>query len=239
MKRAALAGLVAAGALLMATWATPLVRVRGDLGQAGPVDLTATGEVAAAALMPFGGATLALALALLIAGPVFRRILGVLAAALGAAALWQALAPAIDPVRAAAGSIRGATGLGDLAAIRAAVPDGATAVQPGIALGIAGAVLALAASALVLRGGPSWAGAGRRFEAQADARARTASPADRHVAQWDALSHGDDPTDGAAVDMTLAPGDGHASSGAVAGRDSDEPGAGRESAAGDAAERRR
>lgn len=196
MKRRAILGVILGSALLMLAWAMPWLALRGELGQAGLVELSIPGGTAAPPLMAFGLAGLALGLALLLAGPVFRRVLAALAVALGAAALWQSALPALDPAAAAAPAIRRATGLADLEAVRAAIPDGALALQPlSIATAVLGSLLLAGAGLIALRGGAAWAGAGRRFEGASAADAAPASAGDRRIAQWDALSHGDDPTD--------------------------------------------
>lgn len=197
MKRRALLGLLLGGALTAVSSSLAWLQVRGELGQAGPVDLAVPGTIAAPAMLVLGIAAMATALGLLLAGPFFRRILGGLAVLLGAVGLWQALLPALDPVRAAAPALREATGLGDLEAIRALVPEGAIQLAPSFALGVVGCLVTALAGVLALRGGSGWADGGRRFEDASDA-AGDRAPAregDRRIAQWDALSHGDDPTE--------------------------------------------
>ncbi|CAG7845537.1 hypothetical protein USB125703_01807 [Pseudoclavibacter triregionum] len=212
-----LLGALLGSALLMVGSAVPWVTVRGELAGSGPVDLSVAGETAAPAILAFGIAGAALALALLIAGPLFRRLLGGLAVLLGVVAVWQTILPMLDPVKSAAPAVREATGLSDLPAVRAAVPEGAAAIAPGVALGLLGGLVLALAGVLAMRAADSWGGRSRRFEDASSGAAAADGPdaaprsrSDRRIAQWDALSHGDDPTDGLGELDELAELDGEA-----------------------------
>jgi hypothetical protein len=97
--------------------------------------------------------------------------------------------------RVAVGWLLAAAGAGAVVATLTAGAgvDGARTGWPFVAA--AGAALVVAGGLLAALRGRRWAAMSARYDAPA-ARARV--PADPHVAQWDALDAGDDPTDPAA-----------------------------------------
>jgi uncharacterized membrane protein (TIGR02234 family) len=134
----------------------------------------------------------ALVLAVLLAGPVFRIVLGVLQVLVGGCLAAAAAIGLGDPLRAAGPVLAEATGLTGPAA-RALVQSTATTAWPAIAVA-AGVALALLGVLLAV-GAPRWPRATRRFErsrmAPADGEAGPADP----IGEWDALSKGEDPTE--------------------------------------------
>lgn len=181
----AVLALILLGALtvLASTQAFAVVRL---VEQARP--LTVPGSQAAPALAPLGLAQLALAGALTIAGPVARRVLGVVLVLLGAAVLAELVPLVADPTSGARGAIDAATGVTDAAGLVAGVAGTAWPVV-GV---VAGAASAAAGVAVLVRAG-RWSTGGRRFRQQQ--RAAPVRSVTDPVSEWDALSRGGDPTD--------------------------------------------
>ncbi|PPF47368.1 hypothetical protein C5B85_03700 [Pseudoclavibacter sp. AY1F1] len=168
------------------------------------------GDVAAPAVMALALAGLAVLAALALAGVVFRYILGALLALVGAVLVLQAFLAVANPVPAIAPGATAASGLAGEQTIADAVAAGTVSVTfwPWLAV-VAGAVLAFA-GVLAIVTARRWPTGGRRFKttslepvdseaesgSEADAApAAAGTDSDRRVEQWDALSHGDDPTD--------------------------------------------
>ncbi|MBL3687204.1 hypothetical protein D3248_09640 [Leucobacter zeae] len=156
----------------------------------GTHDLEAvTGHAVNAALSPVSIALVAAALALTIAGPVFRRILGGLVALLGAGLVALSASVVASPIAAVGARITELTGIaGDVA--------GDLVVWHSVAawawVSIAAGALAVLAGALVIVLGGRWAAGGRKYDASAQ-RAPAGAGSDR-ISDWDALSEGGDPT---------------------------------------------
>lgn len=186
-----LAGIAVAGGVSL--YSATQVRVTLSLteGAAAFSELAVTGQQMNQSLSPVAIAALASALALTIAGKVFRRVLGVLVLLLGAGLGAIALAVMRDPASAVAGRLAEATGLAGSAQAGLIT---AVAVSPLVMLTlVAGAVLAVL-GVLVLVFGGRWKTAGRKYEAEAGpARPATAEP-DR-ISDWEALNSGQDPSD--------------------------------------------
>lgn len=168
------------------------------------------GDVAAPAVMALALAGLAVLAALALAGVVFRYILGGLLALVGAVLVLQSFVAVGNPVPAIAPEVTAASGLAGEQTIADAVAAGTVSVTfwPWLAV-LAGVILACAGVVAVVTA-RRWPTGGRRFRTTAiervdldsedadDANAAPTAPAsgsDRRVEQWDALSHGDDPTD--------------------------------------------
>lgn len=147
--------------------------------------LVVPGSQAAPALAPIGIAQLALAGALSIAGPVARRVLGVLLLVLGAATIALLLPVLADPASGTAGAVGAATGVTDSGAVRSLSGSAWPAVA--VVAGVLGALLGL----VVLVRAARWSTGGRRFRQQGEAPVRSTDP----VSEWDALTRGGDPTD--------------------------------------------
>lgn len=183
---AVLSGLTLAAATQ--TW----VAVDLVTGAAAVDGVTATGQSLSPALSPIAIAALASALVLTIAGPLFRRVLGGLVAVLGVGILLVALTVASDPRASARSSIAAVTGLSGDA--QYTVVDAAQSTGWPIVAMIAGPLLALAGLAVILLSG-RWRAGGRKYQSQGGNRpARAANERPDRIADWDALSDGDDPT---------------------------------------------
>lgn len=177
---------VAAAAAVLA-WSQPWVAVTLDDGRV----VVAGGDVAAPALPPFALAALALVGALALAGPVFRVILGLLQALLGAGVVASGLLVVSDPVAAAAPRVTEVTGVAGTEAVRALVSTVAMTAWPPLAIvaGVAAVVIGVGIAATASR----WPARTRRYDAVRLAPADGGNSLDRLDA-WDALSDGDDPT---------------------------------------------
>lgn len=181
---------IATSSLAFLAWSQPWVVVTLTDGRT----LAAGGDVAAPALPPLAIAALALVAALSLAGVIFRVILGVLQALLGAGVVASGFLAVVDPVQAAAASITAATGVEGLESVRAIAESASTTGWPVIAItaGCCAIVIGIGISATASR----WPERTRRYDAirlsPADG-ADSASTPDRLDA-WDALSDGDDPT---------------------------------------------
>jgi hypothetical protein len=149
--------------------------------------LDVRGDVAAPAQLTLALSGLVLFAALSIAGPFFRVVLGVLAAALGALTVTTAVAARLDPVEAARVAITEATGVDGAASVASLV---AAVTETGWPLGsiITGALLALLGIFIVITG-RLWPSSSRKYQA-----VRVTNEDGSSVGDWDALSEGDDPT---------------------------------------------
>lgn len=151
---------------------------------------TATGHDLNAALSPISIALVAAALALTIAGPVFRRILGAIIALLGAGTVVLVAGVIGDPLAALGGRITDLTGIsGSSNASYVSWHQVSAWPAVAIACGAVAAVLGLVTALLSGR----WSAGGRKYDASARAQAGRGGAPDR-ISEWDALSDGDDPT---------------------------------------------
>lgn len=177
-----LAGVALAGGAFLA-WTQPWFEIAlGD----GPV-LSVAGDVAAGAVAALALTTLVLTAALSIAGPVFRVILGVLEAALGALIVLSGAIALGDPIGVSASQISAATGVSGDSAVTALVAAVSVTAWPAAAI-VAGALLAVLGVAVVATAA-RWPGSGRKYSA-----VRLESADGSTIDDWDALSRGDDPT---------------------------------------------
>lgn len=190
---AVVAVLAGAGLVVLAAsrdWVTQQVS-----GVPGVVRVTASGAQAAPAVGALAVVAGAVAVVLLIAGPLAARLAGVLAVLAGAGVVAAVVAVLADPRGAAASAVSGATG-------RAGLQSGAASPSVWVWLALVGGVLVAAGGLLaVLRSG-RWPVPGRRFEtgtgrgrprAEGPGAVAEGRPQDA-VAAWDALSRGEDPT---------------------------------------------
>ena len=184
MKRtllAAVVGCVVAGLLLLfaagRTWGSATVGSDGGARQ----HVSVTGHGVASALPALGLALLALAVAMLAANGVLRRVAGLLVVTVGAAALAVAIRARGDVGHALAAR---------MFASRAASVGGARA-NWWLLAAVAGA-LGVAAGAAVVLGAGRRTGLGARYDAPETATVASASPVD----DWDAIERGQDPTVG-------------------------------------------
>lgn len=199
-KRWLLLGVALAGGLALYGATQVWVVLRLVPGAAAFSTLEVTGQQLNASLSPIAIAALAAALALTIAGKVFRRVLGALIALLGAgiaAISWSVLGA---PERAASGRLAEATGLAgssqlDLIASSEQMPFIALTIAAGLTLAVLGVLV------LILSG--KWRSAGRKYESDGEsATAGASAPAapkrrdenSERIDDWDAMNDGDDPT---------------------------------------------
>jgi uncharacterized membrane protein (TIGR02234 family) len=188
LRLVSLVAIAVVAALALLAWSQPWFRISVDTRV-----LTVGGSVAGSALPALALASLAVILALALAGPVFRSILGVLEALLGVGMIVTSAFALANPVVASLPTITKATGLaGDgegLAGGHAATFWPVLAIVAGALAVLAGLVIAVTAR--------RWPTSSRRFS-----RTRTeaegpdgADPAEADpIREWDALSQGDDPT---------------------------------------------
>ena len=181
---------LAASVLAFLAWSQPWVEIALTDGR----ELVAYGDVAAPAVPPLAIAALALVGALALAGPVFRVVLGLLQALLGAGIIASGVLTISDPVQSAAATITTSTGVEGLDSVRALVLQSQATGWPAFA--IAAGALGVAIGVLTAITASRWPQRTRRFDAvrlaPTDESESTSSP-DRQDA-WDALSDGDDPT---------------------------------------------
>lgn len=192
-------------ALAFLAWAQGWVAVTLDDGRT----LIAGGDTAAPAIPPFALAILAVIAALALAGPVFRVILGVLQALLGACIVFSGMLAILDPVQASTATITEATGIEGIASVRSLVAEAALSVWPSVA--IAAGALAIVAGVMIVATASRWPARTRRYdpvrlesgtttfgksgdlEASGSPLSVALDPSERLDA-WDALSDGGDPT---------------------------------------------
>ncbi|MGN6273375.1 MAG: Trp biosynthesis-associated membrane protein [Protaetiibacter sp.] len=201
--RGMLLGLTALlAALVFLAWSQPWFTLELAATSGDPEPLVVRGDVAASALAPLALAVLAIVAALALAGTVFRIVFGVLEALLGACVIAVTAVSLGDPSGASAHAITEVTGISGSDSVGELVVSAAVSPWPTVAIIIG--VLILGAGGLVAVTAPRWPASGRRYTrtrtSDADPGRNTASPSDRPspdpVAEWDALSDGDDPTAG-------------------------------------------
>ncbi len=176
-----------AGLVLLA-WSQPWFTL--SLTSGGATTLEVRGDVAAGGLAPLALAVLAVIAALALAGPVFRAVFGVLEALLGGSIVAVALVAVGDPVAASASAVTDATGIAGAASVTELVEAVAVSAWPAaaIALGVAVGVVGVVVAATARR----WPTSGRRYGGIRTRPDQGTVP--DPVAEWDALSDGDDPT---------------------------------------------
>ena len=182
---------VLADALILAAWTQTWLSI--SLVGVGPHSgaLDVVGSVAAPALSALALAGLALVAALAIAGPVFRIILGLLEAVIGACVMISSIAVLASPATAGAAAVTEATGVAGSQSTIDLVAATTLTAWPAITL-VLGVVLALAGLATVLTH-RRWPGPSKKYQAVRFTQVETAPSADP-VGAWDDLSRGDDPT---------------------------------------------
>lgn len=186
----AIAAPIISSSLAFLAWSQPWVEVVLTDGRR----LIVGGDVAAPAIPPLAVAAFAVVGALVLAGVVFRVILGLLQALLGAGIAASGALTLLDPVQSAAASITAATGVEGLASVRELVAEVGTTSWPVLAI-VAGAVaivIGLGITATASR----WPVRTRRYDAVrlASADEPSATHGEKQLDAWDALSDGDDPT---------------------------------------------
>lgn len=149
-----------------------------------------TGHEANPALSPVAIALVAAALALTIAGPIFRRVLGGLVALLGAGLVALTANVTTAPLAAVSGRITELTGLTGGTTTSSVVWSQLSA-WAWVSL-VAGVIAAVIGVLIVVFGG-RWVTGGRKYDSGKNAAARAGGGTDR-ISDWDSLSEGDDPT---------------------------------------------
>ena len=172
-------------ALVMLAWTQDWFVVTLDDGASLPI----AGEVAAGGLSALALAGFALVVAISIAGPVFRVILGVLEALLGVAVVASAAVALGNPVGASSPRISEATSIAGEGPIAELVADVSVSVWPAVAI-VAGVLLVAVGIAMVLTA-RRWPGSSRKYQA---VRLEPATEKRTSVDDWDSLTGGDDPT---------------------------------------------
>ena len=181
-------GLAVAG-LVMLSWTQTWFTVHLDASSAVVRSVDADGSKAVPQYTALALSSLALFLALTIAGPVVRIVLACIQVLLGVAVVVTGVTALSDPVRAAQGAVSAVAGVSDIGAVRAVVTSVQVTAWPvvGIVAGGLGAVLGV----LVVVVQRSWPGPSRKY----GGTARRADVPRDAVVDWDDLSAGTDPTD--------------------------------------------
>jgi Tryptophan-associated transmembrane protein (Trp_oprn_chp) len=147
------------------------------------------GDIAGGALLPLALASLTLVLALALAGPVFRVILGVLDALLGVCVVAVVAWSLSDTVRASLPVLTDATGFtAEEQEFFDKIAGTVITVWPYV--GLFGGILMIATGLFIAVTSRAWPVSGRKYS-----RVRAETPGGDAVNDWDALSEGDDPTD--------------------------------------------
>lgn len=178
---------------LLLTWTQTWVSLEIPVADALST-IEATGETVAPALSALALAGLALIAAIALAGPVFRIVLAVLQGLLAACALLSSVLVLLDPLAVAAPAAIAATGVTDFT-VGSATGDEPWVLSAWPFVAIVCSALLLAVAVAVLVTARRWPVSSRKYQAAGEATAAPVDgPRDR-VADWDAVTHGDDPTD--------------------------------------------
>lgn len=185
LKLISLAGIALLAALLFADWSQTWFTLTVQ-GKPFPV----SGQVAGAALSALALASLALIAALAIAGRFFRVVLGVLLALLGICVIAVSAFAIGNPVIAATSAITKATGVAGTQSVAKLVTATSMTAWPVVAV-VLGVLVTLWGLAIAPTA-RSWPDSGRKYSRSTltSPDAETQDP----VAEWDALSEGEDPT---------------------------------------------
>ncbi|MCJ1713863.1 Trp biosynthesis-associated membrane protein [Curtobacterium sp. VKM Ac-2922] len=194
-----LAGLVVAG-IVMLSWTQTWFTVHLDAAAAVSSTVVADGSAAVPQFTAFAIASLALFLAMTIAGRVVRVVLAVIQVLLGVGIVVSGISALADPVGAAKGAIGDVAGVSDLSAVRRVVTSVDVSAWPVV--GIAGGVLAVLLGVVVLVVQGSWPGPSRKYAASPEATAPKVPVQRDAIVDWDDLSAGVDPTDAAVTDRS-------------------------------------
>ena len=177
----AVLGCALAGAVLLIaagrTWGAATVQANGSARQ----HVSVTGHAIAASLPALGIALLALAVAMVAATGVMRRLAGLLVVVVGGSAVAAAVRAHGDVGSALAARVF---------ASHAESVGGSRSVWWLFAV-VAGALAVVAGALVVITGGRS-----SGLDARYDAPDTSSAPAGQPVDDWDAIEHGQDPTVG-------------------------------------------
>lgn len=189
------AGLAVAGIIMLA-WTQTWFTVHLHAGAAVTAKVAADGAAVVPQYTALAIASLALFLAMTIAGRVVRIVLACVEVLLGVGVVVSGISALADPIAAAKGAVGEVAGVSDLTAVRRVVASVDVSAWPVV--GIAGGVLAVLLGIVVLVVQRAWPGPSRKYGAAtagAAAQARAAAPVQRDaVVDWDDLSAGVDPT---------------------------------------------
>jgi len=190
------AGLAVAG-LVMLSWTQTWFTVHLDTSAAVVTTVAADGTAVVPQYTALAIASLALFLAMTIAGRVLRVVLALVEVLLGVAVVVTGVSALSDPVASSKSAVGAVAGISDLAGVRRVVDHVDVSVWP--AVGIVAGVLAVLVGVAVLVLQRSWPGPSRKYDDAAGAR--PGARAERPVAvvrdavvEWDELSAGVDPT---------------------------------------------
>ncbi|PCN47927.1 hypothetical protein Csp2054_09990 [Curtobacterium sp. 'Ferrero'] len=190
------AGLLVAG-IVMLSWTQTWFTVHLRTGTAVVSTVTADGSKTVPQYTALAIASLALFLAMTIAGRVVRVVLAVVEVLLGVAVIVTGVSALRDPVAAARTAIGTVAGVSDLAGVRRVVASVDVTAWP--AVGIVGGALAVVLGVVVLVVQRAWPGPSRKYGAATTGAAADASAAVTTrdaITDWDDLSAGSDPTAG-------------------------------------------
>ncbi|MBT2503251.1 Trp biosynthesis-associated membrane protein [Curtobacterium sp. ISL-83] len=199
------AGLAVAGIIMLA-WTQTWFTVHLHAGTAVVASVAADGSKVVPQYTALAIASLALFLAMTIAGRVVRVVLAAVEVLLGVGVAWSGIAALADPIGAARGAVGAVTGVSDLGAVHRTVSSVDVTFWPVV--GIAGGVLAVLLGVVVLVVQRSWPGPSRKYastpadpgtgaHAPGATSTPSAAPVERDaITDWDDLSAGTDPTDG-------------------------------------------
>lgn len=186
-----LAGIALAGSLALIGATQVWITLSLAAGAAASESLSVTGQQLNQSLSPVALAALATAIALTIAGKVFRRILGVLTVLLGVGIIAITINVLRDPGAAVASRLAEVTGLEG--SVQAGLVT-AIGVSPMVFVTlIAGVLLAIFGLPVLLLGG-RWKTAGRKYESDAPTKRVESDEPDR-ISDWEAQNDGFDPSD--------------------------------------------
>lgn len=181
-----LCGLAFSAAVLIA-WTQEWFRV--TLTESAEHTIAVGGDNAAPAVLALSLSGVALVAALSLAGPFFRRVLGVLETLIGISVVLAAARALTDPIAASAELITASTGVSGAESIRHLVTDAAQTPWPWVAL-VFGVLLACLGVALLALG-RRWPVSSTRFQSTPDEPDGAAPTA---ASDWDSLTGGADPT---------------------------------------------
>jgi len=178
-------------ALVLLAWSQPWFTITLVPGSGDGGALVVRADTAASGLVPLALTTLALVAALALAGPVFRIVLGVLEALVGACIVAVALVSLSDPIAASAAAVTELTGVSGHDSVVALVDGVEVTPWPVVAIALGAAIVLVGAFVAVTA--TRWPVSGRKYNRTRAVPADDTAPADP-IAEWDALSDGDDPT---------------------------------------------
>ncbi|QNO36366.1 Trp biosynthesis-associated membrane protein [Protaetiibacter sp. SSC-01] len=190
LRGALLGGTALLAGLVFLAWSQPWFTLTLVASSGDPAPLEVRGDVAASALAPLALTVLAIVAALALAGPVLRTVFGVLEALVGASVVAVTIVSLGDPVQASASAVTDVTGVAGSDSVAGLVSGVAVSVWPGTAI-VFGILIAIT-GAFVAVTARRWPVSGRKYSRTRIEPAESA--ASDPVAEWDALSEGDDPT---------------------------------------------